>query len=137
MPIPEFFKYDVRVRERMLRKGTLTDGELTKHVDALGDVADQVVEVELKQPALQKESERIEMRVSRPAPRPVVARVPSLDDDLDDLDDEDDDLDDEDDEDEDDDAEEGEAKAAPKPAVEAVVEEKKPAADEEGTESAT
>ncbi|MEI9936743.1 MAG: hypothetical protein WDO69_05920 [Pseudomonadota bacterium] len=105
MPIPENFKYDVRVRERMLKRGMLTESELTKHVDALADVADQVVEVELKQPALVKESERVERVVSRSAPRPVVAHVPSvrsLENELNDIDDdEDDDLDDdEDDEDE-------------------------------------
>jgi hypothetical protein len=104
MPIPEFFKYDIRVRERMLKRGILTDGELGKHVDALADVADQVIEVELKQPALQKESEREARIVSRSAPRPVIAHVPavrSLENELNDIDeDEDDDIDDEDDEDE-------------------------------------
>jgi hypothetical protein len=105
MPIPEFFKYDIRVRERMLKRGMLTDAELSKHVDALTDVADQVIEVELKQPALQKESEREARIVSRSAPRPVIAHVPairSLENELNDIDDdEDDDIDDEeDDEDE-------------------------------------
>jgi hypothetical protein len=104
MPIPENFKYDVRVRERMLKRGLLTDSELGKHIDALADVTDQVVEVELKQPALVKESERVERVVSRSAPRPVVAYAPvvrSLENELNDIDDdEDDDLDDEDDEDE-------------------------------------
>jgi hypothetical protein len=107
MPIPENFKYDVRVRERMLNRGLLTESELSKHVDALTDVTDQVVEVELKQPALVKESERVERVVSRSAPRPVVPHVPvvrSLENELNDIDedDDDDDLDDEDDEDEDD-----------------------------------
>jgi hypothetical protein len=105
MPIPEFFKYDIRVRERMLKRGILTDAELGKHVDALADVTDQVIEVELKQPALQKESEREARIVSRSAPRPVIAHVPvvrSLENELNDIDDdEDDDIDDEeDDEDE-------------------------------------
>src|SRR5450755_3465878 len=104
MPIPEFFKYDIRVRERMLKRGILTDAELSKHVDALADVTDQVIEVELKQPALQKESEREARIVSRSAPRPVIAHVPvvrSLENELNDIDDdEDDDIDDEDDEDE-------------------------------------
>src|SRR6478735_7745361 len=102
MPIPENFKYDVRVRERMLKRGLLTESELTKHVDALADVADQVIEVELKQPALVKESERVERVVTRAAPRPVVAPVAvrSLENELNDIDDdEDDDFDDEDDED--------------------------------------
>jgi hypothetical protein len=114
MPIPEDFKYDMRVRERMLRRGELTESELTKHVDALTDVADLVVEVELKQPALQRESEREARIVSRSAPRAVVSHVPvvrSLENELNDIEeDEDDDLDDEDDEDEDD----VKVKAAPK-----------------------
>jgi hypothetical protein len=104
MPIPEFFKYDIRVRERMLKRGILSDAELGKHVDALADVTDQVIEVELKQPALQKESEREARIVSRSAPRPVIAHVPSvrsLENELNDID-EDDDLDDEDDEDDED-----------------------------------
>jgi hypothetical protein len=99
MPIPEFFKYDIRVRERMLKRGMLTDSELGKHVDALSDVTDQIIEVELKQPALQKESEREARIVSRAAPRPVIAHVPvvrSLENELNDIDD-DDDIDDEDD----------------------------------------
>ena len=87
----------------MLKRGLLTESELSKHVDALADVTDQVVEVELKQPALVKESERVERVVSRSAPRPVATYVPvvrSLENELNDIDDdEDDDLDDEDDED--------------------------------------
>ena len=104
MPIPEFFKYDIRVRERMLKRGILTDAELGKHVEALADVTDQVIEVELKQPALQKESEREARIVSRSAPRPVIAHVPvvrSLENELNDIDDdEDDDIDDEEDDEE-------------------------------------
>ena len=125
MPIPENFKYDVRVRERMLKRGLLTESELSKHVEALADVTDQVVEVELKQPALVKESERVERVVSRSAPRPVVSHVPvvrSLENELNDIDeDEDDDLDDEDDEDEDDVKVKAAAKLAAEkaPAVEA------------------
>jgi hypothetical protein len=115
MPIPENFKYDVRVRERMLKRGLLTESELNKHVEALADVTDQVVEVELKQPALVKESERVERVVSRSAPRPVVAHVPvvrSLENELNDIDeDEDDEDDDEDDEDD------VKVKAAPKVAA--------------------
>ena len=115
MPIPENFKYDVRVRERMLKRGLLTEGELTKHVDGLADVTDQVIEVELKQPALVKESERVERVVTRSAPRPVVAPMPvrSLENELNDIDDDDDD--DFEDEDEDDDIK---VKAAAKAAAE-------------------
>jgi hypothetical protein len=117
MPIPEDFKYDMRVRERMLKRGELTESELAKHVDALTDVADLLVEVELKQPALQRESEREARIVARSAPRPVVAHVPavrSLENELNDIDDdEDDELDDEDDDDEAD-LKAKAAKAAPK-----------------------
>ena len=123
MPIPENFKYDVRVRERMLKRGLLTESELTKHVDALADVADQVIEVELKQPALVKESERVERVVTRAAPRPVVAplAVRSLENELNDIDDdEDDDFDDEDED-------EGDVKA--KAAAKAAAAEKAAAAD--------
>jgi hypothetical protein len=140
MPIPEFFKYDIRVRERMLKRGELTPAELSKHVDALADVTDQVVEVELKQPALVKESERVERVVSRSAPRPVIAHVPvvrSLENELNDIDDDEDDLDDEDDEDEDDVKVKAAAKAAAEKAkVEPAVEAPKTAdTADEGTDA--
>jgi hypothetical protein len=141
MPIPENFKYDVRVRERMLKRGLLTDAELTKHIEAAADVTDLLVEVELKQPALIKESERVERVVSRSAPRVVVPHVPhvrSLENELNDIE-EDDDLDDLDDEDDDEDeikvkaaakvaaAEKAKAEAAPPPAAAAA----EPAAEAE------
>ena len=147
MPIPEFFKYDIRVRERMLKRGILTDAELGKHVDALADVADQVIEVELKQPALQKESEREARIVSRSAPRPVVAHVPvvrSLENELNDIDeDEDDEIDDEEDDEEEvkvkaaakvvaDKAAADKAAAAPKVEPAAEPEAKKAEPDDEG-----
>src|SRR3954470_11283616 len=101
MPIPENFKYDVRVRERMLKRGLLTEGELAKHIEAAADVTELLVEVELKQPALIKESERVERVVSRSAPRAVLPQTPvvrSLENELNDIDDDDDDdLDDDDD----------------------------------------
>ncbi|MEO6600475.1 MAG: hypothetical protein ABIQ16_11415 [Polyangiaceae bacterium] len=145
MPIPENFKYDVRVRERMLKRGLLTDAELTKHIEAAADVTDLLVEVELKQPALIKESERVERVVSRSAPRAVVPHVPvvrSLENELNDIE-EDDDLDDEDDEDDEDEikvkaaakaaaAEKAKAEAAPQPApvAEAEVKDEAVASDE-------
>ena len=123
MPIDEPLKYDIRVRDRLLRKGLINEGEIKTHLDALSDLGDRLIEIELKQPALQKESERAEYapRISRPSPtlaRPAPIRpfdeedeseedlaVPPVDDD-----DEDDDLDDEDeDEDEDEKDEKGEA----------------------------
>ena len=151
MPIPENFKYDMRVRERMLRRGLLTESELTKHVDGLTDVSDLALEVELKQPALVKESERETRVVPRASARPVayVPSVRSLENELNDIDDdEDDDLDDLDDEEEDD---ELDAKAKPKTEAAAAAPVAKPepepaavpaaapaaAAEDEGWESET
>ena len=127
MPIPENFKYDMRVRERMLRRGLLTESELTKHVDGLADVSEQAVEVELKQPALVKESERETRVVPRASARPMayVPSVRSLENELNDIDDdEDDDLDDIDDEEDD----ELDAKAKPKAEAAAPVAKVEPAA---------
>lgn len=127
MPISDTLKNDIRVRDRLLRKNLLTESEIERQDAALLDVEDKAVVLELKQPALQKESERAidGPRISRPAPaarpapirpfeeeddeevldpkaKPKAAAAASLDDEDDE--DEDDDEDDEDD-DEDEDAE--------------------------------
>ena len=128
MPISDSLKNDIRVRDRLLRKNLLTDDEVERQDAALLDVEDKAVVLELKQPALQKESERAidGPRISRPAPaarpapirpfeeedddeevldpkaKPKVAVVAAADDD----EDEDEDDDDEDDDDEDDAVEE-------------------------------
>jgi hypothetical protein len=124
MPTSDTLKNDIRVRERLMRKNLLTQEEAERQDAALLDVEDKAVAIELKQPALQKESERAidGPRISRPAPaaRPAPIRpfededdeeivdpkaklkaavVPDADDDEDD----DEDEDDEDDEDEDED----------------------------------
>jgi hypothetical protein len=134
MPISDTLKNDIRVRERLLRKNQLTDDEVERQDAALLDVEDKAVVLELKQPALQKESERAidGPRISRPAPaaRPAPIRpFEEEDDDEEVLDpkakvkpaivaevEEDDDEEDEDDDDEDDDDDDEEDKA--KPAVE-------------------
>jgi hypothetical protein len=123
MPISEILKNDIRVRDRLLRKNLLTEDEVERQDAALLDVEDKAVVLELKQPALQKESERAidGPRISRPAPaaRPAPIRPFEEEDDEevldpkakakpaavaddDDEDDEDEDDDDDDDEDEDD-----------------------------------
>ena len=93
MPLPESFKYDVRVRERLSRRGELTEAELEKHISALPDVSANAADVELKQPALQTEAERAENSVIvRPAAaRPVIV-APTPIEDLEDDDDDDDDI---------------------------------------------
>jgi hypothetical protein len=125
MPISDTLKNDIRVRERLLRKNQLTEQEVERQDAALLDVEDKAVVLELKQPALQKESERAidGPRISRPAPaarpapirpfeeedddevldpkaKPKPAAVAAADDDLDDADDDDDEDDDDDDDDE-------------------------------------
>jgi hypothetical protein len=125
MPTSDTLKNDIRVRERLLRKNLLTQEEAERQDAALLDVEDKAITIELKQPALQKESERAidGPRISRPAPaaRPAPIR-PFEDEDDEEIvdpkaklkaaalepDDDDEDDDDEDDDDEDDDEDEEE-----------------------------
>lgn len=124
MPISDTLKNDIRVRDRLLRKNQLTDDEVERQDSALLDVEDKAVVLELKQPALQKESERAidGPRISRPAPaaRPAPIRPFEEEDDDEVLDpkakvkpplaevvaDNEEDEDDEEEDDDDDDAEE-------------------------------
>ncbi len=83
------WQMDVRVRERNLKSGSLTDKELEKNLAALSDVADQSEPFATQQPAL-------EQKHVAPPHAPVAHASGAADDDLDDddLDDEDEDLDD-------------------------------------------
>jgi hypothetical protein len=141
MPISDTLKNDIRVRDRLLRKNQLTDDEVERQDAALLDVEDKAVVLELKQPALQKESERAidGPRISRPAPaarpapiRPfeeedddeevldpkakpkpaVAAAAAAVDEDDEDDEDDDDDDDEDDDDDDDDEAEKPEGEKA-------------------------
>ena len=98
-------KFDVRVRERLLKKGLLTEAEVEQHLGALPDRADSALEVGIKQPALQTEAER-EVLVVRTLARPAQPVPPPrmFGDDHDAYSDDklDADIDDDDDEDEDD-----------------------------------
>ena len=46
------WEWDVRVRERNLKKGVLDDKDVEKHLAGLPDVADQADSLGLGQPAL-------------------------------------------------------------------------------------
>jgi hypothetical protein len=46
------WEYDVRVRERNIRKGVLDDKDVEKFLSQLPDVADQAEAISLGQPAL-------------------------------------------------------------------------------------
>ncbi|HLV66793.1 MAG TPA: hypothetical protein VKY73_13320 [Polyangiaceae bacterium] len=78
MPLPESFKFDTRVRERLLRRGLLSEAEVEKHLSALTDAAEGATEVDIKQPALQTDAERDYHLVVRsaPAPRPLSVAPP-------------------------------------------------------------
>ncbi len=44
--------WDIRVRERMIKNGTLTDKDLEKQYSSLPDLAEQCEPVSVQQPAL-------------------------------------------------------------------------------------
>ncbi len=46
------WEWDVRVRDRNLRKGVFDEKEVEKHMSQLSDVADQAESITLSQPAL-------------------------------------------------------------------------------------
>jgi hypothetical protein len=46
------WEWDVRVRERNVRKGVFDDKEIEKHLASLPDVADQAEAIGIAQPAL-------------------------------------------------------------------------------------
>jgi TATA-binding protein-associated factor Taf7 len=97
MAIPADLKLDVRVRDRLLARGLVTQAEIDKHVSALPDLDAQATELTLKQPALQKESDRDIVIVKTSGVRPPIAPIVREDDlPIPDDDDDDDDLDDDD-----------------------------------------
>lgn len=49
---PDIFKFDIRVRERLLKSGRVTIEELKKQIEALPDIEDEGVELGLEQPAV-------------------------------------------------------------------------------------
>ena len=44
--------WDIRVRERMIKAGTLTDKDVEKHITTLPDLAEHVEPVTMTQPAI-------------------------------------------------------------------------------------
>lgn len=91
MAIPAELKFDVRVRERLVSDGLLSEAEVDKHLEALPDLEGQAVELTVKQPALSNESDRDIVIVRTSGARPPVAPIRPTDDDLPIPDDEDDD----------------------------------------------
>ncbi|HEY3494829.1 MAG TPA: hypothetical protein VGK73_09095 [Polyangiaceae bacterium] len=136
MAIPADLKFDVRVRERLLASGLVSEAEVNQHLEALPDLQAQAVDLTVKQPALQAESDRDIVIVRSSGARPPVAPVRPLDDDLDApiLDDDDDDDDDEDDDDEETKVVDREKIAAAEKKKAPEVEESKPEGEPEKTD---
>jgi hypothetical protein len=65
---PELFKFDVRVRERMMKAGRLSPDELNKQLATLEDVEGNGVSIELEQPALGRTDGAGSARASVPPP---------------------------------------------------------------------
>jgi hypothetical protein len=51
-PTINSWDWDIRVRERMLKNGTLTDKDVEKHITQLHDLAEQAEPVSMSQPAI-------------------------------------------------------------------------------------
>lgn len=71
---PDMFKYDVRVRDRMLRAGRITSDDVGRLLDALPDLEASIEAVPLNQPALDVTA------AASPAVRQTFASVQSADD---------------------------------------------------------
>jgi hypothetical protein len=91
MAIPAELKFDVRVRERLVGDGLLSESEVAKHLESLPDLEGQAVELTIKQPALSNETDRDIVIVRTSGVRPPVAPVRPTDEDLPIPDDDDDD----------------------------------------------
>jgi outer membrane biosynthesis protein TonB len=91
MAIPAELKFDVRVRERLVADGLLSETEVQKHLESLPDLEGQAVDLTMKQPALSNESDRDIVIVRTSGQRPPVAPIRPTDDDLPIPDDEDED----------------------------------------------
>ncbi len=81
---PDNFKYDVRVRDRMLKAGRVTTDDIAKVLDALPDVEAHAEVVPLNQPALDSAPAGVVSSTRQSAPPSSIS-----DDDEDDDDDED------------------------------------------------
>lgn len=94
MDVPANFKLDVRVRARLLAKNTITEAEVSKHLESLADADGACETVTLAQPALQPLGDRpkIPQALVRPPPRSIAPAPMPVDDGWgDDIDDDDDD----------------------------------------------
>ncbi len=78
---PDIFKYDVRVRERMLRAGRITNDEIVHVLDALPDLEASAEVVPLNQPALDSAPAGSAAAVRQSSPPSVLAEDANADSD--------------------------------------------------------
>jgi hypothetical protein len=71
MKSSELFKYDVRVRERMLHKGLINEKDVSSHLAALPDRETACEEVRLEQPGLGRHEPGVARRESNGADSPA------------------------------------------------------------------
>jgi len=76
MDAPENFKFDVRIRSRMLAKGGLAEGDVHKHLEALKDLSASVESIDVGQPAIGTPAERLPPPPPRPRVEPSLAPPP-------------------------------------------------------------
>ncbi|MDX2053934.1 MAG: hypothetical protein SFV15_16145 [Polyangiaceae bacterium] len=96
-------KYDVRVRDRQLRRGALTPEAVTAHTEGLKDLSDEAEDLPFPQPALVSAEAAASASEARPTgPRAVPAPESNLAADDDDDDEDEDEADDDEDEDDED-----------------------------------
>jgi hypothetical protein len=70
MKSSELFKYDVRVRERMLHKGLISEKDVASHLASLPDRETACEEVRLEQPGLGRHEPGAARRESNGADAP-------------------------------------------------------------------
>jgi hypothetical protein len=75
MSDPELFKYDVRVRRRMVEAEQISEEEVARRLEALPDLADECEELALRQPAL-TQTERNQDAGASPRPPEASSPVP-------------------------------------------------------------
>jgi hypothetical protein len=75
----ELFLTDVRLQDRFLSEGTLSEAAITQHLEGLADLSEHCEEFELEQPALAKEQvEPPPAPVIQPPAAPAIGAPPSF-----------------------------------------------------------
>jgi len=68
MSQPDTFKFDIRITERMMRNGRLSQTELAKFLESLVDCESNVESISLEQPGLARRADAVIAREAAPTP---------------------------------------------------------------------